>query len=468
MKKLLFVLAAAVVAGGASAQQANKGVPFEGHTMSKHAEPAVYENVNVPYNYQEVNARSASKNTGPGGSRWYDHFFLVDQLNGGALGNNDFVFPMWHDSTVTQYFGGTSPGYRRVNWSSICQNMDPLRSRIFNDPGFSGQQVIQVKEQNSYVIDSIGIRGAYVRMPSRPANIVDTLIFSVIPQDTRTFFLLKSNATYGSEIPLYTTRDTLWANAPVNVDSINRAALPPDGMTARAFWKVPLTAADGDTPLSNGSYTTRSFRYAVPGGGLTIPAGNMFAFTVTFKSGDVWQRNVDSVNMFHRFMPVSASVSPNSAMPFYRELQVGGQALNDRSMSGLMFSWDSSSYDPSVFIEIFNEVSYNYEFHDFAAHVTCADCDYVSVDDIATEVFSKNAYPNPASTVVNIPFVLNRVNDATVSLTNSVGQVVRSQSFSQVQRGEAQFNTANLSDGLYFYTIEVNGQRETGRVAIVH
>lgn len=462
MKKLLLVFAATVVAGGAMAQQAKQGIPFKGHSTSEFGEPAVYENVNIPH---EFSSRAQGKTTA-GGERWYYHFNLVDQLNGGALANNDFVFPMWHDSTVTQYFGGTTNGYRRVNWSSICQTIDPLTSRIFNDPGFSGQQVIQVGANDSYVVDSLAIRGAYVRMPNRPSNIVDTLIMSIIPQDNITFFIPKSNATYGSELPLYTQSDTLWAFAPVNVDSINRAALPPDGFSQRAYWKVPLFAADGDTPGTNG-FTTRTYTFEVPSP-ITIPAGNRFGFTFTFKSGDTWQKNVDSVNMFHRFMPVSASVSQGTAMPYYRELQVGGQSLNDRSMSGLMFSWDSSQYSPSLFIEIYNEVSYNYEFHDVAAHVTCATCNYVSVDDIATEVYSKEAYPNPATTVLNIPFVLNRKNDATVTLTNSVGQVIRTESFSNIQRATAKFDVANLNSGLYIYTIEVNGQRESGRVAIVH
>ena len=51
---------------------------------------------------------------------------------------------------------------------------------------------------------------------------------------------------------------------------------------------------------------------------------------------------------------------------------------------------------------------------------------------------------------------------------NNVGQVVNAQTVNNVVKGQATFNVSNLSAGLYFYTVEANGQRETGRVAISH
>ena len=205
--------------------------------------------------------------------------------------------------------------------------------------------------------------------------------------------------------------------------------------------------------------------FAIPGGGVSVAAGNMFAMTATFKSGDGAATPGDSVVNYHRFMPVAGNISPGNVMPYIRKAVADG-GFTDRSMSGLMFSSDSSRYTPVINIEIFNTPDFSREVLNFAGHVVCADCDPVSVGLVGKEIYEIDAYPNPAVDVVNIPFILTSTTDATVTLTNAVGQVVRTQSFSSVDRATAKFNTSNLTNGLYLYTVEANGQRRSGRVMI--
>lgn len=473
MKKLLLTALCGSVALGAFAQRAEKGVMFTQTTPMTVGETPSYKPADMGdvYRLLKINKavaeRAAAKGTGAGGQRWYDHFAMMSAFNNNIFSTNanTFVWGMWFDSTVTQYFtasGSTPAGYRRVNWSSCEQFVDPVTSKMFNDISFANEIII--KPYNSYKIDSISIRGAYVRMSSRPAGIVDTLVISVAPQEGGHYYVAKQNPDYGSKVANYTTKDTVRFCAPLVVDSVNRAVFPastlPSG-TARAYWKEPLTAADGDTALANGSFTTREYTIAVPGGGLTVPAGSRFAVAVTFKSGDTWTKNVDSLNKFHRFMPVSGFIN-NSYMQYIRE------SHNDLSMSGMMFSWDSSLYAPSGLIEIWNQPTMSYEHHNIAAHVVCADCDKVSVDDVQSNIERINAYPNPAAQVVVLPFVLKNSADVKVTMSNLFGQVVKEKEYKNVLVGSADFNVSDLVNGVYMYTIEVNGERKSGRVTVAH
>lgn len=468
MKKLLLLVVGGALSFSVSAQRISeaKGVPFiQNDNKTQVHKPS--NNYNLVFKADPIkNSRSVAKGTGAGGDRWYSHWNMMDAFNNQVLSTNaatgnTFVFPIWFDTSKTQRYGNPAY-YQAVNYLSMCQNVDPIRSLMFNDPTFSSE--IQIKSYNSYVVDSIAIRGAYVRMPSRPSSVVDTLIFSVIPQDNITFFLLKSNTTYGSKIANYTTADTLWANAPVDVDSINRAAFAPVG--TRAFWKEPLTATDGDTPnTTNNTVTVSTMLFKIPGSGVSVPAGNMFAMTATFKSGDNSTTFYDSVVNYHRFMPLAGNISPGNVMPYIRKAQADG-GFEDRSMSGLMFSSDSSRYTPVINIEVFNTPDFSREVLNFAGHVVCGDCDPVSVGLVGKEIYEIDAYPNPAADVVNIPFILTSNTDATVTLTNAVGQVVRTQSFNGIDRATATFNTNNLTNGIYLYTVEANGQRRSGRVMI--
>jgi hypothetical protein len=94
-----------------------------------------------------------------------------------------------------------------------------------------------------------------------------------------------------------------------------------------------------------------------------------------------------------------------------------------------------------------------------------------AVNDINSLGFVGNAYPNPANTEVMIPFTTTEAAEVTVSITNTVGQTVKAINagkYAANQKGRAVLNVANLSSGVYFYTVEANGQRITKRMVIAH
>ena len=89
------------------------------------------------------------------------------------------------------------------------------------------------------------------------------------------------------------------------------------------------------------------------------------------------------------------------------------------------------------------------------------------VDDInAVESFS-NAYPVPASDVVNFDYSFNAgVNSATVAVYNMMGQEVLRSDISGMT-GKLSLNVSDLTDGVYFYSLVVNGKTEKSSKLVV-
>lgn len=89
------------------------------------------------------------------------------------------------------------------------------------------------------------------------------------------------------------------------------------------------------------------------------------------------------------------------------------------------------------------------------------------VNDInAVEEFS-NAYPMPASSVVNFDYSFNSsVNSAMIAIYNMMGQEVMRSEISGMS-GRHSLNISDLADGVYFYSLIVNGVVEKSNKLIV-
>jgi hypothetical protein len=122
-------------------------------------------------------------------------------------------------------------------------------------------------------------------------------------------------------------------------------------------------------------------------------------------------------------------------------------------------------------------LSYNYLYtsptivHDpfYNFHLKCATCGTsgISKTDVSS-VTAMNAFPNPAANSLTVTFDLVKSGDATVTITNVVGQVVATQTINNVTSGKATFNTASIANGTYTYTVTANGLKSSARVVIAH
>ena len=80
------------------------------------------------------------------------------------------------------------------------------------------------------------------------------------------------------------------------------------------------------------------------------------------------------------------------------------------------------------------------------------------------------AFPNPANTSVSIPFTTLRSAVVSVTMSNMLGQVLRTQTVDATggQATKATFSTRDLPAGVYMYTVSAEGKQSTGRITVTH
>jgi hypothetical protein len=89
--------------------------------------------------------------------------------------------------------------------------------------------------------------------------------------------------------------------------------------------------------------------------------------------------------------------------------------------------------------------------------------------DITTPSFNLNAYPNPAQEEAIVEYTLNTNGNVVITLTDIIGRNVLT-----MNRGNqganttyrVALNTNNLNNGTYFYTLNVNGVKQTKKLVI--
>lgn len=88
------------------------------------------------------------------------------------------------------------------------------------------------------------------------------------------------------------------------------------------------------------------------------------------------------------------------------------------------------------------------------------------VEDISNIDEFSNAYPMPASNVVNFDYNFASSVDAEVAIYNMMGQEVLRSDISGTS-GKLSLNVSDLADGVYFYSLVVNGKTEKSSKLVV-
>lgn len=81
-----------------------------------------------------------------------------------------------------------------------------------------------------------------------------------------------------------------------------------------------------------------------------------------------------------------------------------------------------------------------------------------------------DAYPNPAKSEINIPFITNVSASVNVRISNAIGTAMAIKDMGKMnakQKGVATFNVSNYASGIYFYTVEANGATQTKRFVVL-
>jgi hypothetical protein len=82
---------------------------------------------------------------------------------------------------------------------------------------------------------------------------------------------------------------------------------------------------------------------------------------------------------------------------------------------------------------------------------------------------SLNAYPNPAANETTISYSLNRSGDVNIVITDIMGRTVKTMNQGSQVAGTSynvNLNTTDLANGTYFYTLSVNGEKQTKKFVV--
>lgn len=474
MKKTLLLFAAGLVAASANAQERMV------NTMATAQQSEVNYDALKHILKTERNAKNTARKTTSATERWYSYVDYFD-LNETTLSSSTALSApyLWNDTMAVMAYSGTSGiEFQHNRTVSMGLVADPSYGHAdligFNSLDYYPGEM-KITPANAYKVDTIQFYGRYGFNPTK-ITVVDTLRVTFVYGDgASTADIYQANTTNPSVLANYGlgTTDTLKNNRMRYDPATNRAMGSTAVVTDILLDNSGSSPAWGDT-LSNGTYVGT---VVLPGGGVNVPAGNMIGASISFISGDLSFTPHDTVfsstigykyNMFRPYVsyrgtsstPVFASYSPldrNNGM--YKTLPDtalgwGGQYIP-------MWFWTSGGGASTI----------QYPYIDF--HIsdcpTCGIIEPVSVSGtVSKNITSVSAYPNPANNELSIPFTLATDAKVTVSLTNVVGQTVASQEFGKVSKGTAVFNTNSLAAGVYMYTLNANGQKNTGRVVIAH
>jgi hypothetical protein len=92
-----------------------------------------------------------------------------------------------------------------------------------------------------------------------------------------------------------------------------------------------------------------------------------------------------------------------------------------------------------------------------------------SLNGVETSVGSLNMYPNPAQNQTTLAYTLKNAGDVTIVVTDLMGREVVKMNEGKKAAGvsyESNINTSNLANGTYFYTISVNGVKQTNKFVV--
>lgn len=469
MRKSLLLLVAGSIALSAGAQESSRGMLFEkgvplGTNIAKPILP-------------KSNHAGASKTTGAT-DRWYGYYNYFESVMTDAGSAVDVSAPyMWQDTTALCAYSGGTYGYNNMVSEAII--FHPWFFRSATDSGYNNHTIypgeMRIGQGNAYTIDSFFVQGAYGTNLSKP-TIVDTLRVAFVkgnggPSSSDDVF---SGMTIGGTATSYGIDPLPFHN--IRYDSVNNRTTQRTGTTY--VQDIYLTAFDSGT-------FARNIKLNTP---LSCTAGQFVGVSVSFKSGDVLTSSSivgDTVvrasgstgvtydyNMF-RPSVLFKGTSTAAEFPPYgaNDNNIGLFKVLPNYERGWgnayipMWAWSSGSGGSTL------------QFPVIALHAICPSCgvtnpyvppvDHTAVADVAA-ISNFGAYPNPAGDKLNVTFNLSNPSAATVTLTNVLGQVVAAQTIESTTTGKAVFNTAELANGVYVYTLTANGSRATGRVVVAH
>jgi hypothetical protein len=456
MKKLFLLLTAGSIGITLHAQE-NRSVLF-GTTTRYDAKQVVNDRTATPsFRNAHRGLSNANKTTTTMTSRWYNYGEALDTMLSYAGANvmGLAVNNIWGDTSGSLVYTSGIAHNTMVSSGSVFM---PQAMNSFNNANYYAGQMMLTNE--AYNIDSVVVYGDYIFNPAK-TSVVDTLTVS---------FTQGTVSASGDDIffGYFNDAASLSAyNVPASVGRLGFAMETYDSVTntnsgtSVYTLKFPLTSANWGDTNSNGIWS-KVIKLPVA---YNVTSGNFVGIAISFKSGDASFIFGDTLNsQYNRVRPLLAYTDNGSGTAMYApydstDFNSGQYKTLPNYENGWgdvyvpMYAWTSGG-SASV-------LQHNY----MDIHVNCTSCTkVVGVTDVVKNVSNVGVYPNPAESQVNFSFNLKNTSSAVVTLSNTLGQVVAS----QTSNGKASFNVASLPAGVYVYSIVANGEQTTGRITVAH
>jgi hypothetical protein len=396
--------------------------------------PAITRHTKTTNDYRNQLSPATTAN-----SFWINYGWIEDSLKGGlSILNENYLFP---DSTVKVLFG-TSYG---APWMHCISDVLDVK-----DPDFKTYKNFNFNEFTTYSIDSLSIEYGYER--HSPAGIRDTLLFylfnDVPPGNLKTGHWSGAtgwNTNFGV--------DTLAVKIPV-YDHVHNAPIA-SGMNV---FKVVLGPSDTAlTYLKFKALKTNSF---------VVPQGHLAAVAVSFKPGYSYHSGDSLEKKGNIFSYASYEENGAGTFPSYKKYYWNSSAIIPTSVryNDDKLGWDSSFVPTYLYTAPFNT-----ERHQIYYKVTSLNTGIREADTSPSGMHLGQNHPNPFNRTSVINYETSIAGRIRLEVYDISGRVVLVLDEGNKLPGNysLSIDAVNLKQGVYFYSMQVNGKTEQTRKMIV-
>ena len=454
MKKFFLLIAAGLIVGNVGAQENTSTVFTGSDRLTNNNVAKAHPRAIATHSGRFTNAnKSAAKTTASTYNDWFDYW---DQ--NASTSSAGYYFNEAPDSNIVAdgsniFFHGMGMSFdpTDINYYALA-----VTTQI-TDP--------QMSDLDSYAVDSFVVFGKYLRNDNTVTDsLIVELFATTIGVDSGTYKLQFAASADGLSI----TADSTPRFAAVNYTGATNdcwAGITSTQMQRYAFALDATSVGDTD---ANG-VNTHLFALSSP---LKAGPGQKIVSFVHFKGATTYPLGTlaSAANYYHLFAgdPDGAGTFPqqpphDATSGYTGSYQCGLQASNQNRYSDTSFAYMGHSLlIPSVAFT----TAPGFDVPEQAFHVvyTPSTTGVANVKTVTKSV----AFPNPATNELVVAFGTSTAANVTVTLANTVGQTVSTQTLTNTVNGKVTFNVANLADGVYFYTINANGERTTNRVVVAH
>jgi len=462
MRTIFLLIAFSIFSFSVIAQERFSSVVFNNMAQGEKESSSVSGR---PVSKNSLVSRNSNRTTSGSIGSWYDYPDSILGITGTSGLSSLFMWP--DTAAIFGYMTGSGAGYTEgTNYNvSIGTLFNPMDSVWVPYGSF-------IPPSSGFTIDSVTIIGIYGRPIG--ATYTDSLKLTFVygNGDSATNLLLgyfdapDVYMYYGAGL------DTAYYFPMMYWDSVQNTATNAPGVSiAPITYTFPLGPAD----TSVASLFSRSYPVNI-----VVPDSNLAAMSLSFVSGATsfpafpgtdTVVYADGTFKYGDFQPVIAARPNTTIWQYPAAIPVTDTIirLTDDFPTGF-FKHEGSSdwwwWPQYVSAPISLEsTTAQYPYILFHAYGKVAEETPV----IKNPVNKITAYPNPATEAVTIAFNLNAPASVTISLTNMMGQRVADvPPMENITNGKSVINTSALADGIYLYTVAVNGMPNTGQIVVSH